>query len=211
MKAAQQLAFLFITTIGYAQHEMTIGEQYQLKATDKIDLSVPSMPETTQQEFSVWGDEMPSELSEPPKIKIKKQQHSEPNNFYQHQIQKSKQKFNETFGTDKIKMSGHIPMSETHELSSDGETYIPKHQYYKEGVDNELYNKIKEQEENERRDDHLTIFLIMFGMVGVGIFVYIIFSKNKNKDYRHSENNYKERHNREQHRKGEFKGNIYNK
>lgn len=73
MKIAQQLAFLLITTIGYAQREMTIGEQFKAPVPNFPAPALPTPPPLAESRrtFSVWGDKMPDDV-EPSKIKIKR-------------------------------------------------------------------------------------------------------------------------------------------
>ena len=45
---------------------------------------------------------------------------------------------NPNFG--KIKLTENIPITETHEVLSDGVTWVPKYKYYKPGIDNDALN-----------------------------------------------------------------------
>lgn len=41
---------------------------------------------------------------------------------------------------NKIQLSSDVPITDTHELASDGKTWIPKYEYYRQGVDNDALN-----------------------------------------------------------------------
>lgn len=126
---------------------LTINEQFNLNAADIPNVPTPTTLSEPTRSFSVWGDKMPEDSVKIPQVigAISKQRAAMMpaiNSFANQQFAKARQQFNQSFGVGKIRMSSHIPMSQTHDILNDGKTFIPKYNVYKEGVDNNEYNAL---------------------------------------------------------------------